>query len=390
MLSEFQVRNAPIKPKRYELKDYAGLVLDVTTKGIKTWRFRFKDKGKDYKLTLGRYPEISLKEARELRDKARVDRAHGINPVTQKTRPVTFGEVFEEWFDSQINGVKSPKYISNTLQRSGYLLEAFKNVPLQKITPADVLDVIRPIEERNCYDLAHRVKQLAGMVYRYGMAIGAVNFDPTYGLKGVLRPKQTKHYPALTDPEEVGELMRKIRDSVSLKTRCALMLHAYTFVRPGELRFAEWTEFDFETATWKIPAEKMKLRKVHIVPLSDQAMAVLQGLRALSARSKYLFPKLRNPDSPMSDMAENQAIERMGYRDKMTAHGFRGMASTLLHENRWHSDLIERQLSHQVGSTVAQAYNHAEYLEDRREMMQWWADYLDALRDGTKRPRRAR
>ena len=221
---------------------------------------------------------------------------------------------------------------------------------------------------------------ICSQIFRYGVAIGLVERDIAADLRGALMPVKSKRYPTITDPQEIGALMRAIKSiNGSEIVRCALLLLAYTFVRPGELRTAEWNEIDFITAEWRIPAEKMKMKRMHIVPLSRQAMDVLEEIKPFTyPTSRYIFPSIRNFNRPMSDTTINAALRRLGYgKEEFTGHGFRSMASTILNENGWPADVIERQLAHVEKNTVRAAYNHAEYLDQRREMMQWWADWLD-------------
>jgi integrase len=254
--------------------------------------------------------------------------------------------------------------------------------PITSIVPKDLLELLRRVEGRGAIETTHRVQQNCGQVFRYTVATGLIDSDPSRDLRGALPPWRPEHYPTLTDPRKVGVLLRDI-DAYEggFLTRCALQLSPLLFVRPGELRRAEWSEINLEAAEWRIPAAKMKGRVMHIVPLAKQAMAVLRELEPLTGPNGWVFPGNRTNGEPMSENTVNAALRRLGYsRAVMTAHGFRGMASTMLHELGWPSDVVERQLSHAERNTVKAAYNHAEHLPERRRMMQAWADHLNKLR----------
>ncbi len=255
-----------------------------------------------------------------------------------------------------------------------------------EVTAPEVLAVLRRIESRGAIDIAHRVHQNIGRIFHYAIATGRAERNPATDIRGALPPAKEKHHAAITEPKAVGELLRAIDGyQGSFVTQCALRLAPLLFVRPGELRKAEWSEIDLEAAEWHIPAERMKMRAVHIVPLSRQALAVLHELRPLTSSGHYVFPGLRTPTRPMSENTVNAALRRLGYgKDEMTGHGFQSMASTLLNEQGWHRDAIERQLAHGERDAVRAAYNYAEHLPERRRMMQAWADYLDGLKNGAE------
>ncbi|MFN7096232.1 MAG: tyrosine-type recombinase/integrase, partial [Gammaproteobacteria bacterium] len=255
------------------------------------------------------------------------------------------------------------------------------NRPINEIKAPELLTVLRRIENRSTIDTAHRVNQICGQVFRYAIATGRAERDISGDLRGALAPIKSKHYAAIVEPKAIGELMRAINSYHGyFITKCALHLAALFFVRPGELRKAEWSEFNFETKEWRIPAEKMKMRETHIVPLAEQAIEILQELYPLTGGSKYVFPSAITNARPMSENTVNTALRRLGYsKEEMTGHGFRSMASTLLNEQGWNRDVIERQLAHAESNSIRAAYNRAEYLPERRKMMQHWADYLQAL-----------
>lgn len=383
-----EIRNVPEGTRKEILVD-DNLVLDVLKSGKCVWRFRFYENGIGKKLKLGDYPLMSMKEARLKRDEARLKLAGGESPMANRKKGLTLSEAFESWMQKKIEPSSTPKYIYNTRLRMKPLLKKYGGKPVDKVTSADILDVIDDIETAEKYDLAHRVRQLTSQLYRFCIASGWAASDPAYALTGALHIRTVKHLPRITDPEKVGQLMRDIRDKGrSPLMRALLQLHAYTFVRPQNIREAEWKEFDVVRALWTIPAEKMKMRRLHIVPLSRQVIALLEDLRIMTGHGRYLFPAATSwsGDRHISDGAENKALRERGYfNGEMVGHGFRGMASTLLHSNGFSSRVIEVQLAHVDRDSVRDAYNDADYMEQRRAMMQWYADYLDSLRDGNVR-----
>lgn len=391
-LTNIACRNAKPCPKPYKLADDRGLYLEIAPSGSKWWRFKFTFAQKENRISLGVYPDISLAEARERRDAARKLLANGVNPSLhrklEKARNIaaaanTFETVAREWFAKH-----SPRWAASHSDKLLRRLERdiFPWIgprPVGEIEPPELLAVLRRIEGRGTTDTAHRAHQNCGQVFRYAVATGRAMRDPTADLRGALAPVVKNHYPSVKRPGEVGALMRAIDGyQGTQEVRTALVLAALTFVRPGELRYAEWSEFDFTVAEWRIPAEKMKAGVPHVVPLSQQAFAALRELRPLTSRDRYLFPSERTRNRPMSENTVNAALRRMGYaKEQMTGHGFRSIASTLLNEQGWNRDAIERQLAHGERDDVRAAYNYAEYLPERRKMMQAWADYLDVLRD---------
>lgn len=386
MLTDKEAKNAKPMDKRYELQDGGGLALEVMPSGSKFWRYRYYLNGKCHKLTLGEYADqgkggLSLKEARDLRDDAKKKLIIGSDPA-EKKRSNTFSEVFREWHRIAIKGVYTDKYAYNTELRINPLLEVLGSKKIKEVTAVEILSVLRTLEDRGTIDLAHRARQVCDQVFRYAIGSGLTDRNPARDLQGLLRPHKTKHYAKITDPEQVGRLMRDIDRVKVLLRREMLKFHALTFVRPVEIRHAEWKEIEWDKKEWRIPAAKMKERQAHIVPLSRQALEILLTVAPYTQHAdRYIFPSSPTRCSTsISDATEIKPLRKMGYtKEIFTPHGFRGMASTLLHENRWDSVLIEKQLSHTIGSSVAQAYNDAEYLDERRKMMQWWADYLDRL-----------
>ncbi|MDD2326521.1 MAG: tyrosine-type recombinase/integrase [Alphaproteobacteria bacterium] len=394
-LTDTAVRNAkPDKSKTLRLKDERGLYLEISPAGGKWWRLRYWIAGKENRLSLGVYPDVSLKDARERRDDARRLIAKGIDPSSVRKGEVaqaaeeanTFELVARQWHE-RFTPSWTPGHaarIMTSLEKDAFPWIGPKAI--RSILPPEVLSVARRVESRGAVETAHRLVGNIGMVFRYAVASGLADSDPTRDLRGALSPTNEKHHASITEPGAVGELLRTIETyKGSLITRCALKLAPLVFVRPGELRHAEWSEINMETKEWRIPAAKMKMRAQHIVPLSEQALAVLEEIKPLTGTGRYVFPGERTSSRPMSENTVNAALRRLGYsRDELTGHGFRSMASTLLNEQGWNRDAIERQLAHAERNNVRAAYNFAEFLPERRKMMQSWADYLDALRDGGK------
>jgi integrase len=389
MLNPSAVANAKPQVKPYKLADERGLFLMVRPNGSRWWRFKYRRPGthKENLLSLGVYPDVSLRKARERRDEARRLLADGIDPGDKRKAEASAGaETFEaiarEWFAKH-----SPNWARGHSSKIIRRLELdvfpwIGSKPIASITAPDVLAVLRRIESRGVIETAYRAKTNIGQVMRYAIATGRANLDPTPSLRGAIAPSPERHHATITDPDRIGELLRAIDAYAGdYTTRAALLLASLSFVRPGELRGAEWAEFDLDKAEWRIPAERMKMRAPHIVPLASQAVAILRDLQPLTGSGRYLFPSVRTRARPMSENTVNAALRRMGFdKGTMTGHGFRSMASTLLNEQGWHRDAIERQLAHAERDAVRAAYNYAEHLPERRKMMQAWANYLDGLR----------
>jgi integrase len=394
-LTNVEIRNAKPGEKPIKLFDGGGLFLLISPAGGKWWRLKYRFGGKEKLLSLGTYPEVSLSEAREKRDQARkllaADVDPGENRKAQKAAKTdsdanSFEVIGREWF-----GKFSPSWAASHADKIIRRLERdvfpwIGKQPIADITAPVLLATMRRIENRGALETAHRALQNCSQIFRYAIATGRAIRDPGADLRGALPPSNGKHHASITDPKAIGELLRAIASyQGSLITKCALQLAPLFFVRPGELRKAEWAEFNFDTAEWRIPAERMKMREQHIVPLSTQAIAILQELQPLTGRGRYVFPGARTNGRPMSENTVNAGLRRLGYSsDQMTGHGFRSMASTLLNEQGWNRDAIERQLAHAERDSIRAAYNYAEHLPERRKMMQAWADYLDKLRSGAQ------
>lgn len=395
-LTDIAIRNAKPKAKPYKKFDAGGLYIEIGTKGGKYWRFKYHFCEKENRLSLGVYPETSLKEARESRDKYRKLLQNGIDPsLTRAAEKVaravvganTFEVIAREWFakfSQTMAGSHSSKIIRR-LERD--VIPWVGGDDISTIPAPKMLAVLRRIENRGAIETAHRAMQNCSRVFRYAIATGRAERDPTTDLRGALPPARGKHHASITEPKLIGQLMRAIEGyRGAVITKCALKLAAYFFVRPGELRHAEWAEINLEESEWRIPGEKMKMGELHIVSLANQPKRIIKEvLFPLTGGGKYMFPSIRSTKRPMSENTVNAALRRLGYEhDEMTGHGFRSMASTVLNEQGWNRDAIERQLAHAERDSIRAAYNYAEHLPERRKMMQAWADYLDELRKGGK------
>lgn len=395
LLSEVKVRHAKPQEKIYRLFDGRGLYLEVNPAGGKYWRFKYRFNGKERRMAFGVYPDVSLAQARDRREDARKLVANDVDPAEMKQAEKasrgeanSFEAVAREWHARNVH-MWTPEHGASILKRLEQNIFPWLGSKLvQQISPPDLLAVLRRMEGRGALETAHRVRASCGQVFRYAIATGRLDRDPSQDLRGAIPPAKRKHFSTITDPKLIGGLLRAIEGyEGSLPVKCALKLGAMLFVRPGELRHAEWSEFDLEKAEWRIPAGKMKMRVQHIVPLPTQAIELIQEIQPLTgygASAKYLFPSIRASNKPMSDNTVNSALRRLGYeQDVLVGHGFRAMASTLLNEQGWNRDAIERQLAHAERNNVRAAYNYAEYMPERRKMMQHWADYLDELKVST-------
>ena len=387
-LTATTIKTCKPKDKAYKLTDGGGLYLLVSPRGGKWWRFDYRFQSKRKTLSMGVYPAISLKDARDRRDEAKKQLANGIDPAMvrksqkhQQSQPNTFEAVAREW-----HAKFKPGWSDSHANRLLRLLERdifpwLGSMPVSDVSSPLLLQTIRRIETRSL-DTAHRAMQNCGQVFRYAIATGRQQNDPTHALKGAIPPIRDNHFASITHPEQIGPLLRAIEGyKGEFITQSALRLGPLVFVRPGELRHAEWSEINLEIGEWRIPSEKMKMGQPHIVPLARQSIVLLTDLQPLTGTGQYLFPSVRSLDRPLSENTINAALRRLGYtKDEMTGHGFRSMASTLLNEQGWNRDHIERQLAHAERNKIRAAYNYADYLPERRKMMQAWADYLDTLK----------
>lgn len=398
-LTDLALRKAKPGPKPYKITDSHGLFLLVQPTGGKLWRFKFRIEEREKKLAIGTYPEIGLGEARRRRDEAREAMAAGKDPAREKQRDKvrakldaenTFAAISAEFCEKRRrDGQKA--WAPATAKRCEYLLSILSgsigHMAIAEIEPADVLIAVRRIEGKGKLESARRTLQLASSVFRYAVATARLKSDPTRDLKGALTSPTVTHHGAIIEPSGVGQLLRSIDGYEGQPiTKFAMQLAPHVFVRPGELRHAEWSEIDLDGALWTIPATKTKMRKEHRVPLSRQAIAILKSVRPLTAMGGYVFPSVRTRRRPMSDNTINAGLRRLGYAtDEMTAHGFRAMASTLLNESgKWNPDAIERALAHGDSDKVQAAYHRGAHWKERVQMAQWWSDYLDELRAAAK------
>lgn len=402
-LAQVAVSNAKPRAKPYKLADGGGLYLEVMPNGARYWRMKYTHAGKERRIAFGVFPEVTLAEARKRRDEARAKLRDGLDPVHARRAErralevaavSSFEAVAREWMAKQ-EATKAP----STCSKNRWLLEtfAFPSIgkrPAAEITAPELLEIVRRVEARGTHETAHRLLQRMRAVFAYAIATQRATRNPARDLDAqALHPVKTKHRAALTEPKAVGGLLRAVWGYGGQPvTLAAMQLAALLFVRPEELRGAQWSEFDLDGATWTIPPQRRKLQRrerehpstpPHVVPLSTQAVEILRSLHALTGRGRLVFPSLRTPDRPISENTINAALRRLGYsQDEMTAHGFRALASTRLNELGFAPDVIERQLAHTEKDKVRAAYNRAAYMAERVTMMQAWADYLDGLRVG--------
>ena len=393
-LTDRAIRSAKPTDKPFRLFDSGGMYLEVAPSGGKWWRLKYRHGGREKRLSLGVYPDVGLADARERRDAARKLIADGKDPSAERKAEKreekgraanSFEAVAREWYGKQAHTwVES--HASDVLRRlETNLFPAIGEWPIADLEAPELLDAVRTIEQRGAYDLAHRVLQVSGQVFRYGIATGRCKRDPSRDLRGALTPHKARNQAAVK-PGELPALLRAIDsygDVGDRQTALALRLLALTFVRTNELIGATWDEIDLDGATWIVPAERMKMKTEHVVPLSRQAVELLRELQAIGGGSRYVFPG-RNPDKPISNNTMLFALYRLGYKGKMTGHGFRAVASTILNESGFRPDVIERQLAHCERNDVRGAYNRAEYLPERRAMMQRWADMLADMEQGAQ------
>jgi integrase len=385
-LSDAKIRRAKPGARPHKLYDGGGLFLLLHPNGSRYWRLKYRVAGKEKLFAIGVYPEVSLADARAKAINARRVIREGGDPVAERRRQrandsaPTFKAMAQEWIASRENKW-SPTYreaVQSALAANLY--PQIGGLPVRSITVPVLREALLLMERRGTLAALRKVRMWASMVFRYAIATGRAESDPAAPLRGTFKAHKSRNFAALTKPQEFGQLVARIRSyDGSPVTRCALLLMAYTFPRTGELRSAEWTEFDLDGAMWRIPAERMKMREVHLVPLSRQTMEVLSELKPLTGNSRWVFPNERKPQRPMSENTILYALYRMGYHSRATGHGFRSSASTLLNELGFDPDVIERQLAHRERNKVRAAYHRTEYLAERRELMQRWADYADAL-----------
>ncbi|WP_230629746.1 tyrosine-type recombinase/integrase [Sphingomonas sp. Leaf37] len=390
-LRDLEIRALKPEARVYKRTDERGLYLEVHPNGSKLWRFKFAHLGKDKRIALGRYPEVGLADARRKRDEAREKLRDGVDPGAERKRAKlvaifnaanTFGDIAKEYIDKMVIEGRADA----TTSKANWLLEQLAPIaasPIADLKPVEVLAALKRIEAKGKHETARRCRSFAGRVFRYAVATGRAEADPTAVLRGAIITPKTKHHSAILDPLAVGGLLRSIDDYAGhLVTRLAMQLLPHVMTRPGELRQAKWPEFDLENAVWKFPAERMKMRRPHAVPLSRQVVAYLVELKALTGPDGFVLPAFHTSRRSLSENTINQAFRRMGYAvGEVTAHGLRTTASTLLNESgKWSPDAIERSLAHADKDAVRGTYNRGFYWEERVAMHQWWSDYLDSLR----------
>lgn len=397
-LTDMAVRNAKPREKAYKLSDERGMYLEVTPSGGKLWRLKYRFEGKEKRLALGKYPEVGLAAARERRDDARRLLSSGIDPSEERKAKAeekriemsgTFEAVAREWFEKMKPSWAPTHYKKVQARLENDLFPWLGSRPIKDLKAPEILSALKRVSGRGALDTAKRTQQDCGAVFRYAIQNGFAEYNPVPDLKGALPSPPTRHFAALVEPKDAGALLRAIDAfSGTLIVQTALRLAPLTFVRPGELRQAKWSDIDLEAREWRFSASKVKTgeeKRIHIVPLATQAVALLRDLQPLTGKGEYVFPGARAKDRPMSDAAVNAALRRMGYdtRTEITGHGFRAMARTILHEQLGIApEIIEHQLAHRVPDLLGGAYNRTKFLDDRRAMMQRWADYLEKLKAG--------
>jgi integrase len=394
-LTDAEVKRAKGSEKAYRMSDSGGMYLWVTPAGGRLWRWAYVYAGKEKLMSIGRYPDVSLAIARERHSDARKLLASGVDPMAERKAKKTasrlavessFASIASRWLEHWRDG-KSPRHVDSTRRRlEANIFPALSERPIAEIEAPELVAMVKSIEKRGARDIAKRVLETTGQIFRYGIAHGYATRNPASDIRpgDILRSARKTNY-ARIDAKELPNLLRQIEVYPGTHvTRLAMMLMALTFVRTSELIGAKWTEFDLKTGRWDVPAERMKMRTPHIVPLSRQALEILGMLHDLTGNSEWVFPGDRDPKRPMSNNTILKGLERMGYKGRMTGHGFRGIASTILHELGYPHEHIELQLAHAPRNAVSAAYNHALHLKGRAKMMQEWADYLESARKGAR------
>lgn len=393
-LKDAEIRAIRAVDKPVRKADAKGLYVEAFANGSKLWRFKYRFAGKEKRLALGAYPEVSLAEARKRRDKARAKVQQGVDPSLERKREKAAAKIgsensFERVAEEYLSKMEREGRAPATLQKARWFLSLLKpaigSMPVSEVDPQMLLAALRKLEARGNYETCKKVRSFASRVFRFAVASGRASNDPAALLQGALISPKAKHYAAILEPGKLGELLQAIDGFTgSPITKFALQIAPHVFVRPGELRHAEWSEIDLTESIWRIPPKKMKARRRHDVPLSDQVVQLFEALWHLTGPTGFVFPALHTSLRPMSENTLNAAFRRMGFgKDEVTAHGFRATASTLLNESGlWLPDAIERALAHGHSSATRGAYARGQYWEERIKMAQWWSDHLDKLRDG--------
>ncbi|EPL7088932.1 tyrosine-type recombinase/integrase [Enterobacter hormaechei] len=390
-LTDLEIRRSKPRERPYTLNDGSGLSLLIEPNGSKGWRFRYRFDGKPKMLSLGTYPDIPLTEARLKRDEAKKLVVAGINPsdvrkrekqVREEERGNTFEAIAREWYEKRTDRW-SAGYAEEMMKT--FETDVFPFIggrPIAEIKPMELMGVLSRLDERGATEKLRKVRQRCGEVWRYAIVTGRAEYNPAPDLVSAFVPHKKEHY-AFLKHEELPEFFRTLNTySGSIVVKLAMRLQVLTGLRPGELRQGEWAEIDFEKRLWEVPPSRMKKRRPHCVPLSDQAIAILEQLKPITGHYQFIFPGRIHHSKPMSEMAMNVLIRRIGYAGRVTGHGFRHTMSTILHEQGYNTAWIETQLAHVDKNSIRGTYNHAQYLDGRREMLQWYADYMDSLEHG--------
>jgi len=396
-LTAAHIRNARAKSKAYKLADGNGLNFHVAPSGTKTWRYRFKIDGIESTFTLGEYPSMTLEQARKARHDARELVRTGINParlkreekaerlkevhLIQTNNKNTFKVVAQEWLEQQKGRWTKEHFeaVQTTLRANAFPL--IGDCPVDAVSPPQVLEVIRKIEKRGALEIAQKVLQRIKAVFRYAVQTGLATYNPAAEMKGVLKSRKVVHHPAISKDDLPQFLIDFERGDIHITTKLALQYLILTAARTGEVRGATWDEINLDEKIWKIPARRMKMQTPHSVPLSRQAIAILERIGRLYGRDGLVFPGTRNEEKPLSENTMLYALYRLGYHSRATPHGFRATFSTIANEAGFDGDLIEKSLAHEERNRVRAAYHRSEYIEQRRELMQWWADFLDKQKE---------
>lgn len=383
-----QIDTQKPRDKAFKLSDGGGLYLLVNPNGSRYWRLKYRFAGKEKLLAVGVYPDVTLAQARSRREEAKKLLGEGKDPAQERkldklSRQIEVESSFEaiarEWYKRRFDNwsVSYREEMMRTFEKDVFPFIGHR--PIKDIKPLELLAVLSKLEERGVTEKARKVRQRCGEVWKYAVITGRAEYNPAPDLASALVPHEKEHYAFLTK-EELPDFLRILETySGSILVKIAMKLTMLTGVRPGELRQAEWSEFDFEKCLWNVPKERMKMKRPHMVPLSNQVIALLNQLRPITSINSLLFPGRNDPKKPMSDMALTVLVRRIGYAGRVTGHGFRHTMSTILHEQGFNSAWIELQLAHVDKNTIRGTYNHAQYLDQRREMMQWYADYIDSL-----------
>ncbi|MBT1839927.1 tyrosine-type recombinase/integrase [Atlantibacter hermannii] len=390
-LTDLEIRRSKPREKPYTLNDGSGLSLLIEPNGSKGWRFRYRFDGKPKMLSLGTYPLVSLTDARQKRDEAKKLVASGINPSDVRKRDKqerqneignTFEAIAREWYEKRTDRW-SAGYAEEMMKT--FETDVFPFIggrPIAEIKPMELMGVLSRLDERGATEKLRKVRQRCGEVWRYAIVTGRAEYNPAPDLVSAFVPHKKEHY-AFLKHEELPEFFRTLNTySGSIVVKLAMRLQVLTGLRPGELRQGEWAEIDFDKRLWEVPPSRMKKRRPHCVPLSAQAIAILEQLKPITGHYQFIFPGRIHHSKPMSEMAMNVLIRRIGYAGRVTGHGFRHTMSTILHEQGYNTAWIETQLAHVDKNSIRGTYNHAQYLDGRREMLQWYADYMDVLEHG--------